>query len=425
MKKIHFGFIVLMVLIFLISVSAEQARLWVDRINVNGMNIFLQKTNSNLVEMTLLLKSGSGIESRSNKGAALIMNSLVMLKLKYGEAKIGDVEVETYPDYTLIFIKTSSKNAYKALEEIKDLLSYPLYSYDVITDLKGIFNTDLKGLSPIARTYYQFTREFYGENHPYNDRLDPTEIEAISGDDVYRWYRQTYQPGNAILSIYGGMKQNINDLKKFFSNMLSQNIDNRLIIAPVSLEQSNNFEFDEPNSRVTTICIGFPAPRLWDPEYPAFRLLYYYLEDYLHYFDEIRVKEGLIYAGFVYYNYLDKPNAPNIVFLTMTNQDSQSMVETKTFEVINKLLTDGISQEEIDQVVTAIKKQDTVRKKTGKGYALKNALNQFLQTQLVYEENLFPKLEQVKTEDIKQVAAKYFKHFIKVAYIPKMIPDNF
>jgi hypothetical protein len=88
------------------------------------------------------------------------MNSLVMLKLKYGPAKFSQVDVETYPDYSLVTLKTSPGNLSKALQEIKELLSYPLYSYDVIADLKNIYGTDIKGIPAFSRAYYELNREF-------------------------------------------------------------------------------------------------------------------------------------------------------------------------------------------------------------------------------------------------------------------------
>lgn len=396
----------------------------IDRTTVSGMNIIMQKTNSEMVEMTLLLKSGSGLDPEGKKGTAMVMNSLVWLKLRYSKAKFGMVDVNTFPDFTLITIKTTSAGLNKALEEVKELLTYPLYSYDVITDLKGLFGTDIKGLPVISQSYYELNKEFYGPNHPYNDGLDSAVLATISGRDVYKWYRQTYQPGNAILSISGGVGKNINDIQKVFQKMRSEAIDNRLLVEPVLLERDQILEREDPNGKMTSVCIGFSAPRLQDLEYPAFRVIAYYLEEYQHYFEELRVKDALIYAGFVYYNFMEKPKAPNLVFLTMTDRESLDLVQKRTLSIVDDLINNGIAQPEIDKVVKALKNASAARKVASKGFATKNALSHYLQSQLVYDENLWPKLEQVKTEEIKTVAAKYFQHFIRVAYIPRKVEEN-
>ncbi len=404
---------------------SKQAAAWIDRTTVSGMNILLQKTKSNVIDVVLLLKSGSGLDPSSKKGTALIMNNIVYFKLRYSKTKIGAVDVETFPDYTLIRMKTTSSGLEKALHEVKGLLSEPIYSYDWLTDLKGLYNTDLKGISPFYRAYSDFTAQFYGSDHPYNDRMVPENLLTISGKDVYQWYRQTYQPGNAILSITGNVSKSIKDLNKFFADMITESVDRRLMITPVFPDKDIQLDREELNGRTTTVSIGFAAPRFSDPDFPAFRVISCYLEDYMHYFEELRVKEGLFYAGFVFYNYFQKPKAPNLVFVTSTSPDSLKRVEERTLAIVAKLINEGISQREIDRAVDAMKAGNDVLLESEKSSAVKNALSQYLQTQLVYDENLFAKLTQVKTEDIKRAAAKYLKHYIRVAYIPREMAENF
>ncbi len=432
MHRRYFGFWLLIGLVILINltpVKAEngpnQSPVWIDRTMVSGMNILLQKTNSKVIDIVLLLKSGSGIEPAAKKGTALIMNNIVYFKLSFAKTKIGNVDVETYPDYSLISIKTTSSGFKKALNEVKDLLSNPIYSYDWLTDLKGLYSTDLKGVSPFFKTYSDFTAQFYGPEHPYNDQMDPDKIKTISGKDIYQWYRRTYQPGNAILSVTGEISQSIKDLTKFFSGMITESVDRRLMINPVSLDKDVSLDREEINGREATIGIGFAAPRFSDLEYPAFRVISYYLENYMHYFEELRVKEGLFYSGFVLYNYLEKPKSPNMVFLAMTDPGSLEKVEQKTIAIVLKLINEGISQPELDEVVNAMKVNNAGLSESEKNYAARNALSQFLQTQMVYDGNLLSKLSHITTDDIKLAAAKYLKHYIRVAYTPGDTAENF
>lgn len=403
--------------------AAESPR--IERTTINGMNILLQKTKAELVEVTLLLKSGSGLDPRGEKGTALIMNYFVSVIIRNGNPKLGDFNVETFPDYTLITVKTDSRGMIEALGQIKELLSYPLYSYDLITDLKGLLSMDLKAISALRKSYYRFGREFYGQDHPYNEEMDPEVVASISGNGIYKWYRQTYQPGNAILSISGGSNKSIAEIAKFFANMRSEAVDNRLLINPQSLNQDQRYQIPDPNGRVASITIGFPAPRIQDPEYPAFRVIAYYLEEYQHYFEELRVKDGLMYAGFVSYDYLEKPLAPNIIFLTMTDPSLLKSVERRTLEVVNQLADTGIPEADLAKVIKAMKAASAAQQAASKGLATRNALSHYLQNQLIYDDNLWPKLEQLKPEDIKKAAAKYFKHFIRVASIPEQMEDNF
>lgn len=422
MKKLSF----LLLLLALCGITGAMAaeRNWFEHTTVSGMSLFLEKNNSPVIDVTLLLKTGSGIEKES-KGAAMLMNNLVMLKLKYGEAKLSEVDVATYPDYTLIEIKTTNQALKKVLKEVKDLLSYPLYSYDIITDLKGIYQTDLKGIPALANAYYDFNQEFYGKDHPYNDNLTPEIIKSLSGTDVYRWYRQTYQPGNAILSISGNVKLGLKELEKTFEMMISEKANWSLDVEPVKLAKDRVVEVEDRNGREASIAIGMSAPRIQDPEYPAFRVLAYYLGEYMHYFEELRVKEGLFYSDYVFYDYLGRFRSPNIIFLTTTDPQSMKRVETRTLEVVERIIKQGIPQAEIDEVVQAIKTKDKSDLEAGKGAATANALSYFINSPLVINQNSWEKLEKVTTQEVKKAAEKYLQNYLRVTYLPKEMPDNF
>jgi len=391
----------------------------IERGTINGMTVLAQKTDSSLVEATLLLKSGSGLDPK--KGASLLVNQFVGGVLSYYRVKSGWVkaDIETYPDYTLIKVQSSPRRLQSVLKVFKDLLTYPLYDYDFASDLQNLISTDLKAVSSIAKSYYDFNREFYGASHPYNDSLDSASIKSITGNDVFKWHRLTYRPGNAILSISGSFQESLKKVEKIFQGMPSGTMDNRLMVKPVNLDEVRQIKAVDLNGRVAAISIGYPAPRMKDPEFPAFKIVAYYLEEYQHYFEELRVKEGLIYAGFAYYNYLEKPNAPNIAFLTMTEPQLLERVEIRTVEVLQKIIDSGLEPQEIETVIQAIKTRNSIKQEDGKGLGTLNALSYYLETQLVYEPNLLVKLEQVTNDEIKKAAAKYFQNYIRVAYLPK------
>jgi predicted Zn-dependent peptidase len=427
-KKLVILFLIAINLIVIVScpypVFADNSSR-IERTTVNGMNILLQKNKSEIAQITLILKSGSGIEPANKKGIAYIMNNIVYFILNDSKTIAGSVDVSTEPDYTLITMTTLARDIKPVLERIKYLISEPIYSYDVVVDLKEAIATNLKAIPAQTKAYSDFTKEYYGQEHPYNDWPDSGTINAITGSDVYKWYRQTYQPGNAILSIAGGVNQNIKDLEKFFSNIQSESVDRHLVIQQLLLNQDKHLKQVDPNGRATSLCMGFSAPRIQDPEFPAFRVLAYYLEEYQHYFEELRVKEGLFYSASVYYNYIDKPKSPNIVFITMTDPDSLSTVKARTLEVVHQLIDNGIAQDDIDKVIKAIKTEDEAREASGKGLATRNALSQYLQTQLIYDETILPKLEQVKTEDIQRVAKEFLQHYIEVSYVPQKVEQPF
>jgi predicted Zn-dependent peptidase len=400
--------------------AEESAR--IERTTASGMNIMLQKNQSEVAKIVLLLKSGSGLEPSDKKGIANIMNNIVYWILQSdSKDSVGSVDVQTNPDYTLINLTTLASNIKPALEKIKFLLTEPIYSYDDVVDLKKYDRTRMKSQTGLMQSYIDFSKAFYGEGHPYNDWPSQESMQALTGPDVYKWYRQTYQPGNAILSISGKLNQNISDLEKFFSEMKSEPVDHRLLIHPVLLTENQQIEQEDRNSKAASICIGFAAPRIQDPDYPAFKMITFYLSDYFEYFNELRLKYGLFYSPVVFSNEFEKPGAPNLALVSMTDLDHVKAVESETLKLMNRLMEEGIAQNDIDKVLKAMKAENEAEQSSGENTAVLNALSYYLKTQLVYTESLWPQLQQIKTEDIKRVANKYFKNYIQVAYIPKQI----
>lgn len=400
--------------------AAESPR--IERTSASGMEIMLQKNQSEVAQIVLLLKSGSGLEPTDKKGVAQIMNNIVDWLLQSDSREYAhSVNVETNPDYTLINLMTLASNLKPALEKIRYLLTEPLYSYDDVVDLKKYDSSSIKSEEGLMKSYSNFNKEFYGNDHPYNDWPSQESLQAITGPDVYKWYRQTYQPGNAILSIAGKVDQNISDLEEFFSKMRNEPVDNRLLIQPVLLTENKQIEQEDKNSKSASLCIGFAAPRIQDPDYPAFKVITFYLSDYFEYFNELRLKYALFYSPMVFSNEFEKPDAPNLALVSMTDPDHLKTVESETLKLMNRLMEEGIEQKEIDKVLKAMKAADEANQTSGEDTAVLNALSCYLRTQLVYTESLWPELQQIKTEDIKRVANKYFKNYIQVAYIPKQI----
>ena len=421
MKKGLLGAGLLFALCAVIPIRAAIAIDPVQRGTASGMRIILERNDSAAAQITLLLKSGSGLEPAGKKGIAQIMNNIVYWLLNAPKSSPDLVDIETEPDYTRISLTTLAGEIRPALTRIKRLLTEPLYSYDAVVDLKKFFGTRVRTMSGMPQAYFDFTAAFYGAAHPYNNWPGPESLAGIGGADVYKWYRQTYQPGNAILSLVGNIPENLAELEKFFGDMPNESVDRRLLVQPVTLTQNQQVEREDPNAKAASLCIGFAAPRLQDPDYPAFKIIVSYLDEYFHYFEELRVKEGLFYAPEIYYNGLEKPKAPNLAFIVMTDPDSIPAVATKTLAMVRDLAENGIAQPEITKVVKAIKAESAEQQASGSGMATLNALSQYLRTSLVYEENLFAKLDEVKPEDIRKAAAKYFKNYIEVSRVPSKI----
>ncbi|HOJ77901.1 MAG TPA: insulinase family protein [Bacillota bacterium] len=423
-KLLIFALILSLTIVTFLPVAAEKGSV-VERTSVSGMTILLEKNDSQLVEIALLLKSGSGLDPVGKKGTAELMNNFIRIRFRNAENKYGQIALETYPEFTLVRIRVAPANLKLALQDIKELFSIPVYSYDIITDLKKLAESELKAIPSIVKAYFTFNKEFYGVDHPYNEYLDAQAISNITGSDVYRWYRQTYQPSNALLSISGNVKLGIKDLHKFFANMITESVDKRLSIQPAVVKANKSVTDVDPNGRVVSFVMGFAAPRIQDPEYPAFRIIAYYLGDYQHYFEEVRVKEGLMYADSIYYNYIEKAKSPNIVFLTTTDPQLVERVTEKTLEVVNRLIQEGIDEQIIKRIVNNIKLRVDSRKKSGRDKAVVNVLTHYLQSQLVDDELLLKELEKVTPADIKAAAGKYFTNYIKVVYQPKVKAEHF
>ena len=120
------------------------------------------------------------------------------------------------------------------------------------------------------QSYFDFNREFYASNHPSNDILDSASIEKLTVNDIFKWHRLTYRPGNAILSISGGFKETMKHLEKFFRGMPSGTIDKRLMVKPVKMGKDSQLKEVGLNGKwLDRIGIGAPDEDLNSPAFKS------------------------------------------------------------------------------------------------------------------------------------------------------------
>jgi predicted Zn-dependent peptidase len=184
----------------------------------NGLIVFLWEDRTlPMVSMYLILKDGALYESSGNQGISKITAYMIRNggTQKRSAAKL-DEDIDHMgaafsvssgsPETSFFSFSSLSRNFEEGLRVFTEALSEPAFQADRLDLRKGQIREDekRKNDNPQSPAYREFYRALFG-SHPYgwiND-TNYSSIKKLTRDDIEKWYRARYTPGNAFLFVIG------------------------------------------------------------------------------------------------------------------------------------------------------------------------------------------------------------------------------
>jgi zinc protease len=215
-------------------------------------------------------------------------------------------------------------------------------------------------------------------------------LEKITLDDVKQFYKRHYTQSNLILGIGGGYPPAfLERMKKDFSALPAK--DGAVVaVKPPEMEHTRAL-IVEKNTRSVAYSLGFPIDvKRGDPDYPALLVMQSYLGPHRlsngRLFQRIREQRGINYGDYAYIEYF--PHGSNLME-PLANMPRRSQIfqiwirpaeppqaafalRLAVYE-LNKLVRDGLSQEDFDATRDFVTKYVNVLTKTKRaelGYAI-------------------------------------------------------
>ncbi len=246
----------------------------------NGLEVWMVQQNElPIVSMNLVLKTGTANEPDDRTGVAGLTTSLLDDGTKTRSAvdianqlqSIGAfVNAGGSWDSTNVTLQTLTKNLDKALDIYADVIVNPTFPEKEFTSLRG---RSLVGLrqqkaNPNAIANIAYNKVLYG-NHPYGRDSTEATLNAISRDDLVKYYESTFKPNNGVLIVAGNFDKTAlkSKLESAFSGWKSGDVSLKSLPPAKQLDKTGIYLVDRPNSAQSVVSIGQIGIDRMNPDY--------------------------------------------------------------------------------------------------------------------------------------------------------------
>ncbi|MGA2506308.1 MAG: pitrilysin family protein [Chitinispirillaceae bacterium] len=334
----------------------------------NGLKIIsLKKTDAPIVSVQVWYKTGSSFEEKGSKGISHFLEHMMFR---------GSRNVPSEEHARRVNDVGGHSNAFTAEDVTAYTNSVPRDFLDMVFALEAdrmdglvfdpkILETERNVIveeyhtymnNPVAKALMEFRTVFYGD-HPYaTSPLGLIEdVASISADACKEYYRRFYGPDNAVIVAVGDT-----DASKIF-DAAERNFGNKIVRTLQTLEKPINIKHHdrEGNRRmrrkvefdVPVLVIGYPAPPSSHEDAVALEILQLVVaggETSRLHREVVRRQSLAVMTGGM--NHLLKTAGMSMLFAAFTPDIAAGRVERAFDREIKRILTEGITREEMEKV---------------------------------------------------------------------------
>ena len=373
----------------------------------SSMATVLLPNSSPLVSFRLLFNVGSAADPRGKEGLAALTASMIseggsramsyeqISQAMYPMATRFSSQIDK--EMTVFAGTTHVDNLEKYYQIVSGMLLEPGFREDdftrVRTDAINFLKESLRGNNDEELGKEALYLAIYN-GHPYGHQNVGTveALEKLTIDDVKKFYRENYTRANLVVGLAGGYP-------KGFEEKVQGDVAARLPagapskVALTQPEKINGLEMQiiQKDTPGTAISFGFPlSVTRSDPDWPALLLVQSYLGQHRssnsYLYKRLRQIRGLNYGDYAYIEYFPRgmfqftPD-PNLgrrqqifqVWIRPVEPKNGLFALRAAFYELNKLVKDGMSQEDFDATRRFLTKNVNALTKTQDaqlGYAL-------------------------------------------------------
>jgi predicted Zn-dependent peptidase len=297
--------------------------------------------------LTMIIKTGSAHDPAAKSGLTTLTNEL--LYLFFYNSSALQVDLNTAPDFSIIHFVVANSDYDTFINELDGIIRLEaLTMYDQCNEL--ILAHQNEPIMPGYNTAIKLAELLYGPSHPYRCGLTPN-FKQLNITDVNNWFRKIYRPNNLIVASSKELPEAF--LRRPSGRDMKSPV-NPPEIPPAKGSSASEVVFNPVRDNVSTIRIGFSAPKISEADFFPALMARKYLEKEL--WQAIREESGYCYDLQVAYSYLPNSAAPDleISFQTLPSETDRAVLKTLAVlelatnkEMPMKILPEILEREEL------------------------------------------------------------------------------
>jgi zinc protease len=247
----------------------------------NGLNVWLVRQGElPIVSMNLVINTGGTADPADRAGLATFTANLMdngtktrnAVDISNQTSALGvNIGTSSGWDSANVTMQTLTKNLDAALDIYSDVIMNPVFPAD---ELETLRKQTLVGLlqrkdnaNAIANVAY--SKLLYGKDHPYGRSLDGTSVNAITREELEKFYTASYRPNNATLIVVGDVdsKTLLPKLEKALGGWKAGDVSQMQVPADAAFDKPGIYLIDKPGAAQSVVTIGQVGVARNNPDY--------------------------------------------------------------------------------------------------------------------------------------------------------------
>lgn len=380
--------------------------------------------------------SGSNVETNEQNGISHLIEHMVFKGTKCRsaidivqsiECMGGSMNAFTDKEATCYYAKVLGSQVSSAIDTLLDMVFNSLHNPKDLELEKQVVIEEIRMYedTPDDLVHELLLKSFWGE-HPLGRPIAGTveSVENLTRSDIIDFTKTYYAPDNITISIAGNFDEDkaIEQITRSVEHICLQTTakdEQEPFITPQSV-------FSKKDIEQSHLCLGTRGISVLDDRRYALSILDVCFGGGMasRLFQEIREKRGLVYTISTY-EALYRPAGMFGVYAGTSPKNVEEVLKI-TLEEINKLKSDGLTDEEIDKAKEQLKGSMLIGMESTKYRASRNGRSELYLGRIVSTDEICKDIDLVTSDDIQKLATQIFdeKNFALSVVGPKRLTEK-
>ena len=388
----------------------------------NGLRVLVREdARLPLVAMTAVFRGGLLAETAQTNGITRLMAKSLLkgTKTRTGEQISGEIEAVGG-----VISSDAGNNSFSVGVDVTrpDLKLGITILSDILLNAtmpeKGVAREKEVQIAGIKQEEEQLTtvarnimRQALFHDHPYALRANGAvdSVQRLTSKDLLEFRDRYMVAKNGVISVFGNVSAA--EVKQLFEQTLAQMKPGTLALSdapkPAPLRKTEPVDARRDKAQAV-LMVGYGGADVFSPDRHALELIDEASSDLgSRFFIRIREQMGLAY-------YVGASQVQGLVpglfaFYLGTDPAKIEPVKTALLDEIGKLASDGLTAEELARAKKKLVGQQQIANQSNDSYGFQCAIDELYGLGFNFHKSLEADIEKVTLEDIKRVAAKYFR----------------